>query len=223
MLGLSPAMQGFLGGAAAIGFPLLFNLCKDIFFDRRKRKAECAYISVQLIFLLDKFVARCADVAWDEGYDVTDQKPDDSELSDQVSIPNFDMSSVKGEYKYLKPDMLSRLHTIEVMLNQANEALHYEDEPWIYGDGLWKYYEKRRKLYADVGIYAASIAADLRTEFNIETSHNWKPIERIHLSIRSLKKIKSTREKRIKQRRKAREAKAKEAETQAAGKRVNNQ
>lgn len=225
MLGLSPAMQGFLGGAAAIGFPLLFNLCKDIFFDRRKRKAECAYISVQLIFLLDKFVARCADVTWDEGYDATDQKPDDSELSDQVPIPNFDMSSVKGEYKYLKPDMLSRLHTIEIMLNQANEALHYEDEPWLYGDGLWMYYEKRRELYAKVGIYAASIADDLRTEFNIETSHNWKPIERIHRSVRDLEKLKSRRAKRAKQRKrkKKQEAKEKEAEKQTAGEFISSQ
>lgn len=211
MLSLSPVMQGFLAGAAAIGIPLMFNLCKELYFDWRKRKAERAYISVQLVFLLDKFVARCADVAWDNGYDQTDQKPDVSELSDQVPIPVFDMSSVKGEYKYLEPDMLSRLHSIEIKLNQANEALHHEDEPWIYGDGLWMYFEKRRELYAQVGAYAASIGDDLRTEFNIETTHGWKPSERIQRSLRDLKKIKAKRAKRARQRKRRR---IEEAQTQ---------
>ncbi|WP_262244296.1 hypothetical protein [Serratia liquefaciens] len=211
MLSLSPSMQGFLAGAAAIGIPLMFNLGKELYFDWRKRKAERAYISVQLIFLLDKFVARCADVAWDDGYDQTEQKPADSELSDQTPVPVFDMSSVKGEHKYLEPDMLSRLHSIEIKLNQANEALRHEDKPWLYGYGLWRYYEKRRALYGQIGIYASSIADDLRTEFNIETIHGWKPSESITRSIRDLKKIKAKRDKRTKQRKRR---KAAEAQTQ---------
>ncbi|WP_141192626.1 hypothetical protein [Enterobacter kobei] len=95
MFDLSPGMQGFLGGAAAIGVPLLFNLGKEVIFDIRKRKAERAYISVQLIFLLDKFVARCADVAWDNGFDPMMPEPHDEELEDQTQIPVFDMISVK--------------------------------------------------------------------------------------------------------------------------------
>ncbi|CAH3929848.1 hypothetical protein AI2795V1_4708 (plasmid) [Serratia marcescens] len=214
MLDLSPGMQGFLGGTAAIAFPLIFNLGKEFYFDWRKRKAERAYISVQLIFLLDKFVARCADVSWDSGYDQTEQKPDDLELKDQASIPTFDMSSVKGEHKYLKPEMLSRLHSIEIRLNQANEALNDPDEPWLYGDGRWMYYEKRRELYSQVGAYAASIAKDLRTEFKIKTTHGWEPSERIQRSIQDLEEIKTSRAERIKLRKAERERiKAEEAQS----------
>ena len=200
MLNLSPVMQGFLGGAVAISFPLLFNLGKEILFDRRKRKEERAYISVQLVFLLDKFVARCADVAWDNGYDPITQGLDEAELTSQTQIPIFDMSSIKGEHKYLKPEMLAKLHSIEIKLNQANESLNDEDGNWLYGGSLWEYFELRRELYGKVGIYAASIAKDLRNEFKIETTHGWVPSERIHQSIKDLEEIKAERDERIRQR-----------------------
>lgn len=168
MFDLSPAMQGFLAGSAAIGTPLLANFLKELWFDRRKRKAERAYICIQLVFLLDKFVARCADVAWDRGYDPSMPEPDDQELQDQTKIPVFDMSSVEGEYKYLKPQMLARLHTIEIKLNQVHEELYRDEVDWC-GE-RWKHYELRRELYADVGLYVADIANDIRQEFDIDQS-----------------------------------------------------
>ncbi|MDY4348901.1 hypothetical protein [Pectobacterium brasiliense] len=90
MFDLSPAMQGFLGGAAAVGVPLLFNLVKEMVFDLRKIKAERIYISVQLVFLLDKFVSECAEVSWDRGFDETYQEPGSPEyLKTQVEPPIF--------------------------------------------------------------------------------------------------------------------------------------
>ncbi|WP_323902501.1 hypothetical protein [Aeromonas caviae] len=205
MLGLSTVMQGFLGGALAISFPLAFNLVKEIIFDKRKRREEQAYISVQLVFQLDKFVARCADVAWDRGYDPFEMEPDESELVSQTQIPTFDISNIKGEHKYLKPEMLAKLHSIEIKLNQANEALHDEDCSWLYGGPRGEFFELRRKYYGEVGLYAASIAKELRNEFNIETAHGWVPSEKIHQSIIDLEEIKADRDERIQQRKIERE------------------
>lgn len=124
MFGLSPAMQGFLAGAAAIGFPLCFNLIKEVVFDRRKRKEERAYISVQLVFLLDKFVNGCAQVSWDRRFDESSPEPDYPEyLKVQVTPPVFDMSTVKGEYKFLKPDLLYRLQSVEIEQLKTQEEL----------------------------------------------------------------------------------------------------
>ncbi|EMM1485372.1 hypothetical protein PO467_20310 [Enterobacter kobei] len=214
MFDLSPGMQGFLGGAAAIGVPLLFNLGKEVIFDIRKRKAERAYISVQLIFLLDKFVARCADVAWDNGFDPMMPEPHDEELEDQTQIPVFDMISVKGEHKYLKPAMLARLHTIEIKLNQANESLHNEEAVWGWEGSLWKYYETRRELYGNVGLYAASIADDLRKEFGIKNVEGWKPSERIINSFENIKETRAQRAERKRLRKLERERKKAEEEKQ---------
>lgn len=92
------------------------------------------------------------------------------------------------------------MHSIEIRLHQANEALRDEDSDWYYSECLWKYYELRRELYGQVGIFAASIAKYLRNEFKIETSHGWEPSERIERSIQDLEEIKAERADRMKQR-----------------------
>lgn len=212
---MDPTAKGFLGGAAVILIPLVANFAKDIYFDRRKRKAERAYISVQLVFLLDKFVARCADVSWDDGYDPRDYAVNDDDLEDQTIIPAFDMSSVKGEHKYLTPNMLARLQFIEIKLNQANEELCDPFAEWTYGGNNWMYFERRRRLYADVGYYAASIANDLRTRFKIEVATDWKPVERIQRSMQQLDEKKADREERRRQRKAERERKAASAKETA--------
>lgn len=201
---LNSTEKAFWGSAAVVGIPLCFNLIKDIIFDARKRREERAYISVQLIFLLDKFVSSCADVAWDEGYDPTNQPPNESDYEDQVKIPIFDMSNVKGEHKYLKPEMLYRLHKIEIELNKARNKLfneNYHNEWRAFGE-THKYYTRRRELYAEVGLMAASIADDLRDTFNIKVIEGWEPSKRIQDSLNSInssrivnKKIKNRRKK----------------------------
>lgn len=205
MFGLSPSTEGFLGGALAITIPLVFNMLKEIYFDKRKRSAERAYISVQLVFLLDKFTAKCAEVAWDCGYDQTYQAPTDADLRCQTQVPIFDMSGVKGEHKYLKPEMLAKLHSIEIKLNQANETLNDVSDNEFPDGARWEYFELRRSLYGEVGIYAALIAKDLRDEFKIETTHGWVPCERITQSFINLEETKAARDERIRQRRAERE------------------
>lgn len=194
MLVFSPAVVGFLAGASVVIVPLIFNLIKELYFDQRKRKEERAYISVQLIFLLDKFVDRCAMVAWDDGHDSRFAPPDDSELEAQTTIPVFDMSSTKGEHKYLEPQMLAKLHSIDIKLRLASEKLHNEDNDWFYTGQNWMYYELRREVYAEVGLFAASIAEELRGIFDVTYSDEWRPIESIKRSKLKLQEIKSERE-----------------------------
>lgn len=205
---MGPGMKGFLGGAVAIGFPLLFNLWKDFHFDKRKREAERAFISVQLVFLLDKFVALCAEVAWDEGYDPTLPPPNDDQLEDQTKIPTFDMSSVKGEHKYLEADMLARLHFIEIKLHQAKETLSEPFADWDFDGYQWMYYERRRELLAEIGLYAAAIAEDLRKAFKIKSIADWQPANRIRKSMLHLEAERRRREESRRKRKAEQESKA---------------
>jgi hypothetical protein len=99
-----------------VGAPLLVNTSKDLYFDWAKRKAGRAYISVQLVFLLDKFAGDCAEVSWDRGFD--ESGPEHMEVL--VEPPVFGMSTVKGEYKYLEPSLIYRLQSIDVELLKVN-------------------------------------------------------------------------------------------------------
>ncbi|MGN8239540.1 hypothetical protein [Enterobacter soli] len=194
MFGISPENAAFYGAAAAIGVPLIANFFKELWFDRRKRRAERAFISVQLVFLLDKFIANCANVSWDCGYDPMNPPPDETELEDQVQIPNFDMTSVKGEYKYLKPSLLYKLHNIDIELYKARSKLYqYQEECYFSPDLLWEYYELRRESYANVGLYVASIADELRKEFGISKTEDWDPRNSIVESMKQLRRIRANR------------------------------
>lgn len=189
---LTPIETAFWGGSAVIGIPLIFNFMKDIYFDKRKRKEEQAYISVQLIFLLEKFVAKCADVSWDRGYDPQYPEPEVEEFRAQAEDPVFDLSSVKGEYKYLSPTLLYKLHNIDIKLHQAKDEMYAVGDNWGFSpDGYYAYYEQRRKIYGDIGFYVADIAEQLRKEFKIEKTEGWEPKQRIINSMSNIKQEKS--------------------------------
>jgi len=197
----SPIVTSFVGASLATCVPLVFNLIKDVVFDYRKRKAERAFIGVQLIFILENFVSKCADISWDKGYD-NEYPEEDDNLTDQVKIENFDMSSVKGEYKYLKPKFLYKLQSINIQIYQAHQKLYrLKADCWhLKGSLDWEYYEMRRELFADIGLYVADIANKLRKEFKIQRVKGWKPEKRIIRSKNQIKEEKSERKKKIKER-----------------------
>lgn len=191
-MNLSKESWALIGAVAAIGIPLLFNMLKEIYFDYIKRKTERDYILVQLIFILDKFTAACALVAWDDGYPL-DEPP--SEMRQiQVSDPVFDLSSVKGEYKYLSPQQLYRLQAIDIKLIQIRKKLlSYE----IYDQSeLGDYFTSRRRFYIELGLYTDSLIQEIRHQSKIK--HNaWNnevsPVDLIKSSQRQLWKMKSAR------------------------------
>ncbi len=193
MLDLSPAMQGFLGGAAAVGFPLLFNLTKEIIFDLRKIKAERTYISVQLVFLLDKFVSECAEVSWDRGFDESYQEPDSPEyLKTQVEPPIFDMSTVKGEYKYIEPTLIYNLQSIDIELLKIKQELREVTENPNFGpEFMDQYILLRRELYADLGLDVALLSENVRNKLKIDADHGWTPKESLLRSKSHIARIKS--------------------------------
>lgn len=193
MFDLSPAMLGFLGGAAAVGVPLLFNLVKEIAFDLRKKKAERAYIGVQLVFILDKFVSECAEVSWDRGFDEIYQEPDSPEdLTPQVEPPTFDMTTVKGEYKYLEPTLIYRLQSIDIDLLKVKQKLReMTDNPSFGPEIMDRYILLRRELYADVGLSVAQLSENIRDKLRIDADHGWTPKESILRSKAHIARIKS--------------------------------
>lgn len=193
MFDLSPTMLGFLGGAAAVGFPLLFNLFKEIVFELRKKKIESAYIGVQLVFLLDKFVGECAEVSWDRGFDETYQEPDSPEyLTPQTKAPIFDMSTVKGEYKYLEPALIYRLQSIDIELLKINQKLReMTDHPSFGSEFMDQYILRRRELYADLGLSVAQLSENIRDKLRIDSDHGWSPKESLLRSKAHIARIKS--------------------------------
>lgn len=193
MFGLSPEYAAFCGAAAAIALPLIANFIKDLWFDCRKRNAERAYISVQLVFLLDKFAGDCAEVSWDRGFDDSGPEPDSPEYMEaQVQPPIFDMSTIKGDYKFLEPSLIYRLQSIDVELLKVKQRLReLTSDPNFGADSMDKYILLRRELYADVGLKVVQLSADIRAKLKIDVDHGWSPKESLLSSKAHIWRIKS--------------------------------
>lgn len=193
MFGLSPANAAIAGAVAAIAAPLIFNAIKEYYFDLKKRNAERAYISVQLVFLLDKFAADCGEVSWDRGFDESGPEPDSPEyFKVQIQPPEFDMRAVKGEYKYLQPSLIYRLQSIDVELLKVKQRLReMTNNPNFGVEFMEQYILLRRELYADVGLTVVQLSADIRAKLKIDVDHGWSPKESLLRSKAHIWRIKS--------------------------------
>lgn len=185
-------LSSFIGAAAAISIPLIVNIAKDIWFDVRKRKTEKNYIVVQLIYLLDEFVANCAEVSWDMGYDPYYPEPDYNEYEAQTNNPTFDLSSVKGDQKYLEPLMLYRLQGINIEIAKSKDRLReITNSPNFGQEDVDYYFECRRQEYAAIGLEAADIANKLRVKYKVPQRDDWNSKDSILRSVKQINRKKA--------------------------------
>ncbi|KNZ82474.1 hypothetical protein [Morganella morganii] len=154
-----------VGAAAAIAGPLIFNTIKEAVWERKKRKREERHIVIQLIFVLDKYISQCEFLSYNDGIYDTEKE---YKVTSYVK-PELQLSSVKGDYKYLDADMLYRLHSIDSKREQVISELsnlddYYFDDAPDYTD----YYAKRQELYAKHGLYVIELSENICRKFNIK-------------------------------------------------------
>lgn len=154
-----------VGAAAAIAGPLIFNTVKEAFWERKKRKREERHIVIQLIYLLDKYISQCQFLSYNDGiYD-----PEKEYKVTAYVKPELQLSSVKGDYKYLDADMLYRLHSIDSKREQVISELsslddsYFDDAPDCTG-----YYARRQELYAKHGLYVIELSENICRKFQIK-------------------------------------------------------
>ncbi|MEN4527232.1 hypothetical protein [Pantoea agglomerans] len=154
-----------LGAAAAVAAPLIFNTVKEAIWERKKRKREERHIVIQLIFLLDKYISQCEFLSYNDGiYD-----PEKEHKVTAYIKPELELSSVKGDYKYLDADMLYRLHSIDSKRAQVISELsnlddsYFDDAPDCTG-----YYFRRQELYANHGLYVIELSENICQKFKIK-------------------------------------------------------
>lgn len=173
-----------LGAAAAVGIPLVFNTIKETTFEFIKIKRERRYIIVQVIFILDRYIADCEFLSRNEG--IYDPETEQNEMV--YTWPKLDLNSVKGDYKYLNTDLLYRLHSIETKHTQVRNELTNIDESFYYdAPEFTAYYNLRQNLYARHGLYVAKLSEDICRIFKIKHiswENGFNPTESILATLR---------------------------------------
>lgn len=154
-----------MGAASAVAVPLIYNTVKEAIWEAKKRKREERYIVMQLIFMLDKYISQCEFLSYNDGiYD-----PEKEYKVTGYVKPELQLSSVKGDYKYLDADMLYRLYSIDSKCAQVISELsnlddsYFDDAPDCTG-----YYARRQELYAKHGLYVIELSENICRKFRIK-------------------------------------------------------
>lgn len=92
-----------------MGVPLIVNTVKETIFEYIRNKRDRNYIVVQVIFFLDKYIAKCEFLSGNEGI----YSAETQQVEMTYNYPKLNLSAVKGDYIHLSVDMLYRLHSIE--------------------------------------------------------------------------------------------------------------
>ncbi|HDU8590985.1 hypothetical protein ACSNKO_04220 [Proteus mirabilis] len=154
-----------MGAASAIAVPLIYNTVKEAIWETKKRKREERYIVIQLIFMLDKYISQCEFLSYNDGIYNPEKE---CKVVDYVK-PELQLSSVKGDYKYLDADMLYRLYSIDSKCAQVISELsnlddsYFDDAPDFTG-----YYARRQELYAKHGLYVIELSENICRKFRIK-------------------------------------------------------
>ncbi|MDZ5641636.1 hypothetical protein [Enterobacter sp. A103] len=106
--------------------------------------ADYAYF----VFLLEKFVESCADVAADTGEDNNDPQPI---REPTVDYPELSYRDITGDWKVLQPRIIYRIRELPVLHSEASKAIDYVKKADFPGD-YREYFRERRYQYARLGL-----------------------------------------------------------------------
>lgn len=123
-----------------------------------KRLSELAFISVELIFRLEEFAKRCADVAQDYG------EPEEKHgyHIDIHPSPELIVKDIEGDWKSLPSLLLYQVLELPILRQDAVLRIEGETEHMLHPPENRPSKEVRQKYYAELGIRACELAIELR-------------------------------------------------------------
>lgn len=154
-------MESAIFGLIGVALGALLTLLREWLLQSRKEKKERDLLAVQVSCVLDRFAADCSLVVSDEGR--WERQPSGEECHfTSVDEPKIDFDSLKVEWKYLPADLMHRIlrlpfevHATSLIIENAFEVASTPPD-FEYG------WNRRRNLYAQLGICAMELATSLR-------------------------------------------------------------
>ncbi|MEQ5837783.1 hypothetical protein [Marinobacter sp. NFXS9] len=192
-------MDKAIYGLVGVVLGVFLTVAKEWWFQHRKNKKDAQYLSIQVISMLDRYVAGCVEVVGDDG--LYHGEPDEEGYSSiQVEVPKFAPEAAAVEWKSLPAELMYEILTfpnnIEVANNRISAAFEYAASPPDYSEG----FEERQLQYSELGIEADNLASKLRQHSDLpkKPKRDWNPIEYMKNRKAEILKNRAEREKRQK-------------------------
>ncbi|MFA5985534.1 MAG: hypothetical protein WC782_16065 [Methylococcaceae bacterium] len=168
---------------------------KEWWFQRRNNSKDAAYLAVQVVGLLDRYVLSCSSVAEDNG--LNRGEPDERGCRTTQTEPlQFRPDSLKVEWRSIPVDLMYDILDLPYKALVAEEmvaAAGANSDPPDYED----FFEERQLQYARLGLLAAQLASRLRAHVGLPVRSvcDWNPLDFME---RRQSKIESMRAERAK-------------------------
>jgi len=159
---------------------------KEVLFDWRNRRRNARYLAIRTVCLLDQFIDNCASVAADDGTSQGEPAGKDGCYEPQVMAPEFEISSLDGDWKTVPQDLMYALISFPMQVEAANHRISVTAEHSFppFDD----FVEERQLQYAKLGLKAAALADRLRRLYKIppRTLEDWNPIDYMRAQLNKL-------------------------------------
>ncbi|WP_029589803.1 hypothetical protein [Franconibacter helveticus] len=155
------AWLGSLIGGVAGGVIGHFTNHAIVWFKENKQSSpERRFICVEIVFLLESYSRKCAEVVNDDG-EPTDPH---GELTPVVLLPDvIDYSVIKGNWRALKSETMYGICSLPPLQRRAVDNISFMSEMSSLPDNR-EYFDERQLQFAQLGLKAAKLACEIRKE-----------------------------------------------------------
>ncbi len=164
-------------GLVGVALGVILTMLKEWWLQSRKNKKEAEYLAIQIISILDRYVASCSAVVGDDG--THHGQPDSNGYcKEQIPTPTFEPNLLKAEWKCLPANLMYEIlmfpNKIEVANQYISATFEYSASPPEYTEG----FEERQWQYANLGIEAEILASKLRKHVGLPARKvsEWDPV-----------------------------------------------
>lgn len=131
------------------------------FKENKQSSPERKFICAELVFLLENYAVKCAEVVQDDG----EPNGDQGEYESTTQLPEkIDYSLVKGNWKSLKSKTMYEICSLPMKQNEAIKSINFMGEYMSSPPDHREYFDERQYQFSLLGLKAAEIASGIRKE-----------------------------------------------------------
>lgn len=185
-------MESAVFGLIGVVLGAVLTVAREWWSQRVKDVKDAAFLAVQVVGQLDRFVAGCASVVADDG--LSEGRPDEQGYRRaQVTPPKFEPENFNVEWKSLPLELMYGVLDLPYKIGAANHSIENAYEYQATPPDFDEFFEERQYQYALLGIEAARLSTALRhhAKLPLRVAEEWDPVQYM-LQARS--KIDSLRE-----------------------------
>lgn len=165
---ITTAIIGFVGVIVGAAVPTLNELCRH----KTERKEAARYLSALLIAKLDKLIIDCCQLVKDSG-----KKDEHGYYRPEYAHPAFELPMDGVDWRTLDSDAQLSILNLPYRLEYISSVISWESEYDAPPDFIATF-QKRKYLYAKLGIEVSRLSDELRKSFEFPRSTvcDWNPV-----------------------------------------------